>query len=288
MTLELGAYAPPAPHTSLTAVIQLERLLGRRLDLVHFFQAWGGGHRAFRKDWLDRASGRGRRVMLSWEPWVPGGPVDQPAYSLERILAGAYDPYVWKWAKKLAAYRRPVFLRPMHEMNFPCYPWSQGVGGNGPESFVAAWRHLHGIFAAADASNVRWVWCPLADDPPGAGMEAFYPGSRYVDVLALDGYNWGSGFPQHGGWRSFRRVFCESYRRVERLDRTTPIWIAETASDTRGGDKASWIDEMFRTLATDMPRVELIGWFNEKKEREWPLGLPPAAAQAMARGLARS
>jgi beta-mannanase len=27
-----------------------------------------------------------------------------------------------------------------------------------PEDYVAAWRHLHDLFAKRGADNVRWVW----------------------------------------------------------------------------------------------------------------------------------
>src|SRR3954452_1944034 len=68
----LGAYAPPAPYGSMTAVTDLERAIGRRLDLVHIFKAWGDPWGAFDHSTVNElaaARSDGRRVLITWEPW---------------------------------------------------------------------------------------------------------------------------------------------------------------------------------------------------------------------------
>ena len=40
----------------------------------------------------------------------------------------------------------PFFLRFDWEMNGFWFPWNEGVNGNKPGEFVAAWRHVHDIF----------------------------------------------------------------------------------------------------------------------------------------------
>ena len=125
----------------------------------------------------------------------------------------------------------------MHEMNGSWYPWGGTANENSAHDYVRAWRRLHGIFARVGAANVRWVWSPLVEDvpaTPGNAFERYYPGSRYVDVLALDGYNWGTSVPGFGGWRSFDAVFASAYARIVRLG-SQPVWIAETASDVGRG-----------------------------------------------------
>ena len=34
---------------------------------------------------------RGARPVITWEPWAWGGGLQQPAYALARIAAGAFD-----------------------------------------------------------------------------------------------------------------------------------------------------------------------------------------------------
>jgi beta-mannanase len=146
---------------------------------------------------------------------------------------------------------------------------------------VRAWRHLRAIFDRAEATNVRWVWSPCADDSPAQRANAFeryYPGAAYVDVLALDGYNWGTSAEGLGGWRSFDQIFASPYARLTRLG-TQPVWIAETASDAAGGDKPAWVRDMFASAAR-YQRIRAVVWFNTLKERDWRATTPEGCAAA--------
>ena len=191
----------------------------------------------------------------------------QPAFSLARIAGGTHDAYIAQWAAKLRDFGRPVYLRPMHEMNGSWYPWAGGVNANTPERYIAAWRRIVDLFRGHGASNVRFVWSPNHLDVSGNHMESFYPDAGYVDVLALDGYNWGAAMPQNGGWQTFREVFQNAYDRLSKLG-PQPIWITEVGSAPNGGDKAAWVRDMFAKAAR-MSRLRAIVWFNENKERDW-------------------
>jgi mannan endo-1,4-beta-mannosidase len=265
----LGAYVPPAPEAGLQPVTDLEALIGRRLDIVHFFQAWDGLAARFRPDWLALAAAGGRRVLLTWEPWVPDQGHAQPAFGLAAIAHGRHDAYILAWAEGLRDFDQTVYLRPMHEMNGDWYPWAGGVRDNTPELYVAAWRRVRELVMAAGATKVRWVWSVNATDvPAGNRFERYWPGTDQVDVLGLDGYNWGGDMPAYGGWQSFDAIFGPSYARIVRLG-PQPVWITETASDERGGDKAAWVRDMLASTA--LQRLQAIVWFNLRKERDWPM-----------------
>jgi Glycosyl hydrolase family 26 len=271
----LGAHVPPSPYVGMQAFTRLEGLTGH-LDIVALFQQWQGSTAGFHREWLDNARSGGHDVLLTWEPWDATRGVGQPRFSLAAIAHGAFDGYLRTWAQKLASYRHRVYLRPMHEMNGNWYPWAGGVNGNTPADYVAAWRHTHSIFAKAGAANVRWVWSPNAENVPATNaFEHYYPGAAYVDVLAMDGYNWGAQFPQYGGWRSFASIFAAPYARLARLG-SQPIWVAETASSSVGGDKASWVRHML--LSVGFPRLRAIVWFDVDKEQDWRLSSPARAA----------
>ena len=118
-------------------------------------------------------------------------------------------------------------------------------------------------------------------------MERYYPGAQYVDVLALDGYNWGSTTPEYGGWQSFEQVFERAYERLTALG-DQPIWIAEVGSAPEGGDKADWVRNMFETAAR-WDRLKAIVWFDLNKEQDWPRRRgPPARASRRFSGYPRS
>jgi len=268
--LQFGAFSPGDPYNGRTeGTNRLQRKLGRRVNLVNWYQNWGGG------DWISSVQNHlvnaaltsGRTPMITWEPWDPAAGVNQPKFSLDKIAAGEFDEYIRTWAIALRGFGRTINLRPMHEMNSNWYPWAGSVNGNSPALYVQAWRRMHDIFAQNGATNVRWVFSPNNVDVGGQRMEAFYPGAGYVDVLAVDGYNWGSTAPGNGGWQSFSRVFKGAYKRLSKLG-SQPIWIAEVGSAPEGGNKAAWVRDMF-AKAKKMKRLKAILWFNEDKEQDW-------------------
>lgn len=266
-----GVHQPGSPEQSMDPVESLQQSIERPVEIVNWYQHWDGWAPAYNRDWAERVIASGRAPLITWEPWRPTA-VEQPAFSLARIADGTHDDYISAWAHGVASTRGRVYLRPMHEMNGNWYPWAGTVNGNSAKTYIAAWRRLHKIFDRVGADNVRWVWSPFVDDVPNTQdnrFESYYPGSRYVDVLSLDGYNWGAEHPDYGGWRSFRTVFLSAYRRITKLG-PQPVWIAETASAPEGGEKARWVAEMFSD-ARKMSRIEAIIWFNVDKERDWRL-----------------
>jgi beta-mannanase len=287
-SIAFGAFSPPAPYGGMDRIDSLESRIGHSVGIVQLYQIWGdSGSSSVNPQWLSAASTGGRRkVLITWEPQVSASrKADQPEYSLSQILSGRYDSYIQSWAQGLAAYGRPVYLRLMHEMNGNWYPWCGTVNGNTPLEFRRAWIHIHSIFHRAGASNVRWVWSPNAQDVPADNdFEKYYPGDRYVDVLALDGYNWGHNYPQYnGGWRSFSEIFGGAYKRIVRLG-PQPVWIPETATAPEG-DRAAWVTAMFSAVRSSFPRITAIVWFDAVGPPDWQVGSDPAVLSAFRNGL---
>jgi len=282
--MHFGIYIPRSPEQGIATTESLEQRLGHRVSIVHWYQHWGGWAPEFNATWVDGVVRSGRIPLLTWEPWATTASA-QPEYALERIAGGTFDDYVRGWARAVAAYGETIYLRPMHEMNGDWYPWGGTVNDNSPARYTAAWKRIWKIFAREGAANVRWVWSPNHEDVPAIpenAFELYYPGDRYVDVLALDGYNWGGEFPQYGGWRSFDAIFGSAYRRIGELG-PQPIWIAETASAPEGGDKAAWVRDMFEA-ATRYPRLQAVVWFHADKERDWRATSSRRVARAFAAG----
>jgi glycosyl hydrolase family 26 len=278
--LLFGAHVPPAPYEGLEALRRLEREAGP-LDIVHVFQPWAPRPVSdFHDEWLRPVAESGRTVLLTWEPWHLDGGLHQAAYTAARIAAGDHDAHIRTWARALAGLGFEIYLRPLHEMNGNWYPWAAGAPGSRPADVVAAWHHLREIFAAAGADLVRWVWSPLCDDVPGGNrFELCHPGTDAVDVLALDGYNWGAGVPEYGGWRGVGALFDDAYARLTALG-PQPMWFAEVGCSPVGGDKAAWVAELLRPGR--FPRCAAVVWFEVDKEQDWRLTAPPAAARAVA------
>ncbi|WP_090355358.1 glycoside hydrolase family 26 protein [Mycolicibacterium fluoranthenivorans] len=235
---------------------------------------------------LNVIASSGAQPIITLEPWQPGAGVDQPEYALSHIASGDFDTQIDTWAHNLAEWGQPVVLRFAHEMNSDHYPWSVGVNGNSAEDYRAAWAHVRERFSRARAGNVSFMWCP---DAPGEGsndLASTYPGAESVDLLCLDGYNWGDGSGHT--WRNPEQIFTDGLNQLRALEGNRPIVIAETASvegPQSGTDKAAWINKLFEFLSRE-DRVAAVVWFQMDKERDWRLNSSGQSQQAFKRALA--
>ena len=241
-------------------------------------------------DWRDRVdvaqlravAARGSTPQITWEPWDRTHDlVTQPRYSLASIIRGRHDAYVRSWARALRRYGGPVLLRFGQEMNGTVYPWAEATNGNRAGQYARAWRHIHDIFTAEGATNVRWVWCAKT----GRLVAGQYPGDRYVDVVALSGFNGGTALPW-GGWRTFADAFNVPLQALRRLAPSKPVQISEVGTVEEGGDKALWIRQMFDYLEAHT-WVRSVLWFDVDKQADWRVATSSAATRAFVDGVAR-
>jgi Glycosyl hydrolase family 26 len=233
---------------------------------------------------MDAARARGAVPLVTWEPWAWGGGLDQPAYALDRIAAGDFDARITQWGQSLAAWGHPLQLRFAHEMNGDWYPWAEGVNGNDAGDYVRAWRHVHDVMAATGASNVSWVWSPNVPYWGSTDLSGLFPGAGYVDVVALDGYNWGTS-ASWSGWVSPQDLFASGIAQLRSVAPGVPILIAETASSEAGGSKAAWNTSLVSYLAAQ-PDVMGFVWFHMQKEADWRINSSDASASAFKSALA--
>jgi len=253
--------------------------VARHLDVVNFYMAWVWGT-SLPVGQLGEIASRGGLPEVTWEPWDPRQGVDQSAYSLAAIAGGSYDDYIRRWASEAAAYAQPLLLRFGHEMNGTWYPWSPAANGGSSASYVAAYRHVHDLFAAAGADNVSWVWSPNVVQGMPTALIDVYPGSAYVDVIGVDGYNGGEDVPSMGGWRTPQQVFEPTLQALRHIAPTTPVIINETGSSERGGDKAAWIRQLFTYLINT--HVTGVIWFdfNVLGRADWRMAASPKNVEA--------
>jgi Glycosyl hydrolase family 26 len=209
---------------------------------------------------------RGSTPLLTVEPWDSSSRTD-PRFTLKKIARGDFDTWFTAGANAAVTYGRKFYLSFAPEMNGPWAPWGTGINGNTPQDYIAAWRHVHSIFVNHGARNVKWVWTAnVFGGGTAVDFTPYYPGSDVVDMLALDGYNWGS----LDVWQTYSQVFGPSYDKLTKLDSVKPVMIAETASTESGGNKAAWISSAFmRELPVRTPRVKAVVWFDANKETDW-------------------
>lgn len=281
-TVALGSYRPSFPN-DLSALDQVDGITGKREGIIAWYALWGGWKSSFNRADLDAVSRRGATPLITWEPW--SGTNADPNWSLQSaILSGRSDGYIDSWARGMADYGKPVLLRFAHEMHDQVYPWAAGINGNTPADYVAAWKHVHSIFAKYNTANVKWVWNPnTTGDAKAATYEAtyrsLYPGDDNVDFLGLDIYNTGPaldwGAPR---WRTFSQAMTEPYKAITAIS-GKPVLLPEVGSAETGGDKGSWIKDLVTALPA-FPQVVSVVWFDVNKEQAWSLQSSPNTFQA--------
>lgn len=188
------------------------------------------------------AKTRDAALLIAWEPYDWNNPaLDQKKFKPKRIAAGAFDAYLIAWLKDAQQYaaNQSVLVRFAPEMNDAIRPWSVGVnGGNTAADYVAMFRHVYEL-KEQWAPDVALMWNPLVAGATPSGtqvsLESVFPGSNYVDVLALDGFNWADvqNPAINCNWQSYADVFDAPVAMIKTLAQGKPWGIAEVASASR-------------------------------------------------------
>jgi hypothetical protein len=281
----------------MNAVTDFEAVTGKSPSVIEFGSAFADCSEGpcsslpFPTTPFEAIRGRGAIPFLSWSSQALPPEATESEFRLATVAGGKYDAYVKEFAEAAAAWGHPFFLRFDWEMNGNWFPWGSGVDGNTAADYVAAWRHVHRIFAEAGATNATWVWCPYVDpNSTLAELSALYPGDEYVDWTCLDGYNWGPSATPARKWRSFASLFGPTYREItQTIAPSKPMFVGETASSEHGGSKAEWITSAFASLESEFPRIQGLIWFDKYDSgMDWPLETSPEAEAAFAAGIAGS
>ncbi|MBF0523947.1 MAG: hypothetical protein HQK56_02485 [Deltaproteobacteria bacterium] len=268
--------------SDLSGVKEFERDAGKKVAIIHVFQAWGAldGKNQFDSKAMNVIRSHGSIPLLSWAPRALHRKENQPEFALRNIIESKFDDYITRYARDIKAWNHPLFLRFAHEMNGTWYPWSEEVNGNRTGEYVRAWRHVHRIFSREGVLNVTWVWCPSRKKAASQNLHKLYPGDEYVDWLGMDGFNDTRERP----WRSLETLFEDIYREITKIS-DKPVMIAEFSSLEEGGSKARWIRRALNvTIPERFPHVGAVVWLNHKfsSELDWRIESSATAQKAFA------
>lgn len=198
----------------------------------------------FPRPFANSAMARNATLLVAWEPWDWSVEYnEQPDFSPRVVASGRYEDYMISWLKEAQQYAEDieVLVRFAPEMNDTHRPWSTQIGTVGyaettPAEYISMWRYAYGL-KQQYAPDVKFQWNPLNYGSSTHPMESFYPGSAYVDHLALNGFNWSDAHPTlPATWQSPMDVFGFDdttdgvVHRLIRLAGTKPWGFAEVAS----------------------------------------------------------
>lgn len=207
---------------------------------------------------------RGALPLVQWNPRHA---------SLASIISGRFDRYLVAYARSVQKFRDPLVLSFAHEMNGKWFAW--GYTHTRPATFVAAWRHVHDVFARAGARNVIWLWDinrdihrsqPTVVSPPAE----WWPGHRYVTWVGIDAY-----FNRPAD--TFESVFGTTLAAVRQFTQD-PVLIAETAVGPNL-EQATQIRSLFIGVRSTRGVLGFV-WFDQDRRQRWHLENRTAAVTA--------
>lgn len=269
---------------------------GIKPRLVSFFLMWPapGQKWEFPRASLEAIHQAGATPVITWEPMFLDAKAKEQTISRQQISGGGYDVYLRGFAAACRDWGKPMIMRFAHEMNLARYHWGGGAKEYGPDSpsiYREMFSYVVRLFKREGAGNVLFAFCPNAESnphPPWHGAHwnrasAYYPGHDYVDILGMDGYNWGLSQTKakqgwDSRWQSFEQIFGPLRVELTRLAPGKPLLVFETSSARLGGGREQWVKEALSVM--HKWRVRAVIWFQVKKEVDWRL-TPEADAEAL-------
>jgi hypothetical protein len=151
----------------------------------------------------------------------------EPPFTDSQILNGQFDSQLETFAVAASHYSAQVVLALGEEVNCDnSDPWGGAYPGNTVASTIAAFQHEATIVKGI-APNVKIAYSANNDSCYGQpAASAYFPGSAYVDILGVDGFDFGG--------QSWDSVFDHALQPLQSLGK--PIWILSegvTASDNQ-------------------------------------------------------
>jgi len=250
---------PPTPSSA--GLRAAEAALDHHFSLVHTFHDIDDTVPSA----YDRAVVAGGALLhTSIDARIYGGRPGEVTWAA--VAAGAYDAALTRAASGLASLRRPVFVTFDHEPDQP----AKAVQGT-PAEFIAAWRHVHDVFAEAGASNVVWVWVVTGWAGSANTALRMWPGNAYVDWIGWEAYD--SRGCTGGRVATPPITFAQAALPFERTLRTgattygidihLPMMISEagTALPPGGSVNADWFTGMEQVLRRHL-EIRAVSWWD--------------------------
>ncbi|HEY7173378.1 MAG TPA: beta-mannanase, partial [Micromonosporaceae bacterium] len=183
------------------------------------------------------------------------------------LSSGVYDATLKRAADAMRDMGGPILLRFRWEMDRP----NLAAVIHSPAAYIAAWKHVRAIFTAAHATNVAFVWCPLATGFATGAAQQYYPGDDQVDWLCADVYP-GDAMTSFSQLMAPVMQFAAQHKR--------PLVIGEFGVEPQPNNaRANW----FTAMAADIkqqPQIKAVVYFSANKRskpfRNYTLGAQPA------------
>lgn len=286
-TIAFGAdtkHSPGNTSQGETSVTKLESEIGRHLAFTRDYLLWDSAFPTAFEKWLGQ---RGTIPMVSVKSKLSNGTIVPWASVAAAQPGSALYAQIVSWADRFASFGYPVYFTYNHEPEAS----SNNTYGTAAD-YIAAWRHIHDIFVAQGATNVRFMWIMTdwAFKVPSTDRRyawKWYPGDAYVDGIAADAYNWWTCRGRDEPWQSLATAIS-GFLTFGAQHPTIPMWLTEFGSVENPNDptaKANWITQAQAVLQQPAyAQIVGVAYFNQVQPSlpncDWPVESSTAATAA--------
>lgn len=213
---------------------------------------------------VSSCTGAGLIPFAEIEPWN----FSQDGVPFADILAGTWDAWLAGVGTTIAASGLPCMLTFGHEFNNSGeYPWAYSLAGFshtgcGPSGgavsaalWISTWKYVHDKVNSTAGGLALWMWAPGADTGGSTTTSpvSWWPGSGYVDMVGIDGYEALDGSPT-----TFNGVFASTLSGI----RSTIGWTGDIfVSETNLALMVSGGGDSITTFVADMHAAGMSGIF---------------------------
>jgi beta-mannanase len=139
-----------------------------------------------------------------------------------------------------------------------------------PDVYISSYRRMVDVCRRV-APQAKFMWSPKGDE----GLQRYYPGDAYVDVIGLSVFGlqkWDQD--KFGRARSFSEVLQPGYQRV--LPFNKPIVVAELGAVGEQAYVDAWNAEARDAALPQFAELTGVYYYNQKEVAAWPdgYGLP--------------
>ncbi|MFC6488400.1 glycoside hydrolase family 26 protein [Nitratireductor sp. GCM10026969] len=205
---------------------------------------------------------RGRSLLITIEPW--SWSIDwrlSPEELYRGIANGAYDANMAAICTEISKLESPVVIRWAQEMDeidnqFTWAHWR-------PQEYVAAYRRSV-TECRKHVKDARFMWSPKGNE----GLEAFYPGDEYVDIVGLSVFGYQTYDQGETGrdWTFMERL-APGYERAVGFGK--PIWVAELGYEGDRSYVRNWAENVAKPHP-QFPELVAVVYFNDREVYPWP------------------
>ncbi|NKW10574.1 mannan endo-1,4-beta-mannosidase [Ochrobactrum tritici] len=211
------------------------------------------------------AQERGRELLITIEPWSWARDWRvAPDDLLSGIVRGRYDSNMAAVCSAASKLKSPVTIRWAQEMDDKAgqFTWSYWPA----EGYIRAYQHVVSV-CRKSLPHAKYMWSPKGEE----GLEAYYPGDGYVDVIGLSVFGYETyDMLELGRASTFVERAKPGYDRVVGFKK--PIVIAELGYEGSDTYVRAWAQETNKPQP-EFPKLTAAVYFNDREVYPWPRGV---------------